>query len=177
MMRPGTALSRTAALAILAAILGLFWIGPVAFYLRLVHESYHSVAAARSTLARDRRLVDQGAGAIPQLQLVLFPAMSDAEAAALLQEALKSAAAKAQVEIGGLQVLPPAPVGGTRRIGLRVRARGDMAGIGRLLYALEAARPALHPDNLDIESRDDSARASSALDFEIEVSGFTAGAS
>ncbi|MGH7087718.1 MAG: type II secretion system protein GspM [Stellaceae bacterium] len=177
MMRPGTALSRAGALAILAALLGLFWIGPVASYLGLLRAGHDSVTAAETTLARDRRLVDQGAGAMPQLQSVLFPAMSDAEAASLFQEALKSAAAAARVEIGGLQVLPSAPLGGARRIGVRVRARGDMAGIERLLYAIEAARPVFHPDNLDIESREGSGQTSSALDFELEVSGFTAGGS
>lgn len=173
----GSLPSRAAALGVLAVLLGLFYVGPIAAYAGLVRAEGQKVADAEAALARGHRLIRQGRGTAPALRSILFADMSDAQAAALLQESLKAAAASAHVEIGGLQVLPAEPAQGSRRIGVRLRARGDMAGIERFLYAIEAARPVLYPDNLLIQSRTAPGAAPSVLDFEIEVAGFASGAS
>jgi len=108
---------------------------------------------------------------------LLIPAMPDAQAVALLQETVKSAAAAAQVQIQGLQVLRGEGEAGVQKIVVRIRASGDVGGVGRLLYALETARPLLYPDNLQIQAQGAAPGAPpSALQFQLDVAGFKAGA-
>ena len=67
---------------------------------------------------------------------------------------------------------------GSVRIGVRLRATAEIGGLERLLYAIESARPVLYPDNLQIQSHAiRPAAASSALDFQLDVSGFKSGPS
>jgi general secretion pathway protein M len=168
-------LARAAALAILAVILGGLWLGPVSAYCDWVGDGARALAADQQKLERYRALAhDDSRPAAPNDRAILLPAMSDAEGAALLQETLKAAAVGANVAIEGLQVLPPDKLAGAARIGVRVRARGDVAGLDRLLYAIEASRPLLHPDNLQIQSRAQVA-APAALDFQLDVSAFKGG--
>ena len=47
-----------------------------------------------------------------------------------------------------------------------------MAALDRLIYAVEASRPLLYPDNLRIEARD----RNGGLDFQLDISAFKAGA-
>jgi hypothetical protein len=75
-------------------------------------------------------------------------------------------------------------VPGAVRIGVRLRGSSDVAALGRLLYAVEAARPLLVPDNLQVQGRAAAPAAGSApepapipLDFQLDVSGFKTGAS
>ncbi len=166
--------SRAAALAILAALVALLWVGPVSAYRDYLDGEARHLAELDAALARDRALV-----AAPEAKgaagLALLPAgISDAQAVALLQQTLKGAAATAQVDIEGLQVMQADTLGGAPRIGVRLRGRAMMAGLDRLLYAIEASRPLLYPDNLRIEAegRDGDGR----LDFQLDVSGFKAGA-
>lgn len=186
-MSPGgpMRLGRIAALSILAALLMLVWLGPVGGYLDLVSAGGEQLGLAQQTLQRYRALADTpGAqAAAPRTEIaLLFPEIPDSQAAALLQETLKSAAAAAQVQIQGLQVLRADPVSGAVRIGVQVRASGDIGSLGRLLYAIEAARPALYADNLHVQSRPmqavgQPATAAALLDFQLDVSGFKAGPS
>ena len=171
-------LSRGVALAILLGLLGALWLGPVAAYVHLVGAGNERVAAAESKLARLRALAatPANAGAAVDPQTVFLPEKSDAETVALLQETLKGAAAAAQVEIEGIQVLPAEPLSGVRRIAVRLRGRGDMSGLDRLLYAIEAARPVLYPDHLQLLARaQQQAAAPTMLNFQIDVSGFKQG--
>jgi hypothetical protein len=108
------------------------------------------------------------------MKAVLLPETSDAEAVALLQETLKAAAAAAHVEIQGIQVLQGEALPGATRMVVRVRGRGDMAGLDRLLYAIDASRPMLYPDNLQLLSPA-QAQAAAPLTFQLDVSGFRAG--
>jgi general secretion pathway protein M len=171
-------LSRAAALVVLLALVGGLWIGPLSAYGDLVGGGARRLAAADDTLRRDRALLGapaQAASAIAAAA-VLFPENSDAQAAALLQEMLKRAAAAAQVEIEGIQVLQPEMLGGAGRMTVRLKARADIAALDRLLYAIETSRPLLYPDNLQIQSRAvPKAAAPAALEFQLDVSGFTPG--
>ena len=105
--------------------------------------------------------------------VLLYPDMPESQATALLQETVKNTAAAAHVQVQGLQVLRSDGTGGATRIGVRVRGSGDMASLRSLIYAIETARPLLYPDNLSIQSHAASADAApSALDFQLDVSGF-----
>jgi Type II secretion system (T2SS), protein M subtype b len=164
--------ARAAALAILLGLLAALWIGPLAAYRGLVDDGATRLAAAELTLAHDRALLHAPPPTATPVDAAtaLFPADPGAQADALLQQDLKKAAAASQVQIEGLQVLQPAPVDGAIRIGVRLKGRADMAGLDHLLYAIEASRRLLYPDNLQIE-----ARTTGTLEFQLDVSGFKPG--
>ena len=171
--------SRLAALAILAGLLAAFAAGPVTAYLGRLDRQTEALRHDRELLQRYRLLTRTAANrptAAAQDRTLLFPDIPEAQAAALLQEALKGAAAAARVEIQGFQVLRSEAASGAVKIGVRLRANGDIAGLERLLYTIESARPALYPDNLEIRSSAARSGASpAALEFQFDVSGFKTG--
>ncbi|HUZ74624.1 MAG TPA: type II secretion system protein GspM [Stellaceae bacterium] len=170
--------ARAAALLILLALLAGLWVGPVAAYRGLVDGGARRLAAAEQKLSRYRALLHAPhPTAMPiDATAALFPANSAAQADALLQQALKTAAAAAQVEIEGLQVLQPEAVDGATRIGIRLKGRADIAALDHLLYAIEASPRLLYPDNLQIETRmTGPAAAAGPLEFQVDVSGFKPG--
>lgn len=164
--------ARAAALLILVVLLAGLWIGPVAAYRGFVADGADRLAAAEQKLLRYRAVLraPQPAAAPIDATAALFPAASAAQADALLQQTLKAAAAAAQVEIEGLQVLQPASVEGASRIGIRLKGRADIAALDHLLYAIENSPRLLYPDNLQI-----AAGPKGPLEFEVDVSGFTSG--
>ena len=169
-------LSRIAALAILAAAVVLFFIGPVAAYCDLVAANNDALAGKAAKLQRYRALVAAEPGttaaAAPAL---LYPDMAESQASALLQETVKNIAAAVRVQVQGLQMLRGEAAAGATRIGVRVRASGDMASLRGLLYTIETARPVLYPDNLQIQSHATLPNAAPApLDFQLDISGFKA---
>jgi general secretion pathway protein M len=171
---------RVAALAILALLLAALWIGPVSAYLELVGGGAERVAQGAVLLQRYRALAGTLAPETmrpkPGAPTVMLPDTPEAQAVALLQESVKATASASQVRIASLQVLRSETVAGAVRIGVRIRATGDMAGVARLLYAIEAARPVLYPDNLQIQARAAAlGKAPEALDFQLDISGFKPG--
>jgi general secretion pathway protein M len=168
------AFGRVAALATLALLIALFFIGPFAAYCGLIDDNSDALAAKAALLQRYRVLATGGtsAPATPGPAL-LYPDMPESQASALLQETVKNTAATAHVQVQGLQVLRSETTGGATRIGVRVRGSSDMASLRSLIYAIEAARPLLYPDNLSIQAHATSADAApSTLDFQLDISGF-----
>jgi general secretion pathway protein M len=167
---------RCAALAILAGLVVLFCVGPLAAYCALVVSNSEEIATKQALLQRYRTLAnaEQGAPApVPTGPALLYPDMPESQAFALLQEAVKNDAAAARVQVQGLQVLRSEAVTGATRIGVRVRGRGDIASLRSLLYAVETARPLLYPDNLQIQSHATMPDAAPGiLDFQLDISGF-----
>lgn len=167
-----TFMARGGALLILAALLFALWLGPVGAYRALLGAGAQHLAAKEQLLDRYRALVESGAADRPaDAKQLLLPALSEAEAAAFLQETLKAAASQSQVDIQGMQVLASEAMPGVQRIGVRLRGSGDMAGLDRLLYAIEQSRPLLYPDHLQIQSR----ALRPGLDFQFDVAGFKPG--
>ena len=169
-------LGRGAALAILAALIVLFCAGPLAGYCGLIGDNGDALATKAALLQRYRALAD--AKATPPAATggtLLYPDMPESQASALLQETVKNAAGAAHAQVLGLQVLRSEAANAATRIGVRVRASGDMASLRSLLYAIETARPLLYPDNLSIQSHPTAPDATpSALDFQLDISGFKA---
>ncbi|MFZ2003570.1 MAG: type II secretion system protein GspM [Stellaceae bacterium] len=169
------ALSRAAALAILAVLVVLFCGGPLTAYCGLVADGSDGLATEAELLQRYRALADAkvaSSSSAPEAAL-LYPDMPESQASALLQETLKTAAAAAHAQVLGLQMLRSEAANGATRIGVRVRASGDMASLRGLLYAIESARPVLYTDNLSIQSHAATSDAApSPLDFQFDVSGF-----
>src|SRR4051812_847248 len=102
-------LARTGAVAILILLLLVLWIGPVGAYVDLVQDGAGEIAQKAALLQRYRALADVGSSDRTEPArtdpALLIPAIPDAQAGALVQETVKSAAAAAQVQIQGLQVL------------------------------------------------------------------------
>jgi hypothetical protein len=176
-----TILERTGALAILLVFLVVLWIWPIGGYLDLIGQGADEIAQKSALLQRYRVLVDaapaQSGGPAHTDASLLIPAVPDAQAIAVLQETIKSAAAAAQVQIQGMQVLRGEGEAGALRIGVRVRGAGDVNGLGRLLYAIEAARPVLYPDNLQIQAQAATPGAPpTPLQFQLDIAAFKAGA-
>jgi general secretion pathway protein M len=169
-------LGRISALAILAVLIALFCLGPVAAYCGWVAGNADTLATKAALLQRYRSLAGAESHAVtPAGPAFLYGGMPESQATALLQEAVKTAAAAAHVQVQGLQVLRGEAVAGATRIGVRVRASGDMAGLRNLIYAIETAKPLLYPDNLSIQSHAAmAATAAGALDFQFDISGFMA---
>ena len=171
-------LSRAAALAILVAVAGAIWIGPVAAYLDELRAGARDIAAKEQLLQRYDVLIQRRAPvpAAAAAQRILFPELSDAQGLAMLQEAVKGLAARSRVEIQGLQILQSDSQSGLSRIGIRVRATADIDGTNGLLYAIEAARPLLYVDNLQIRPQMANNAVSPVLDLQFDVSAFKPGA-
>jgi hypothetical protein len=164
--------SRAVALAVLALLLALLWLGPVSLYLEMVCGGAEQLAQRGALLKRYEALARAPPPETPPPAKSpdLFPAVPEAQAVAMLQETIKAAAAANHIEVRSLQVLRNDAVADTGRIGVRVRAVGDVASLGRLLYAVESAQPALYPDNLQI-----IAPPAAPLDFQLDVTGFRSG--
>ena len=176
-LRERQILSRGAALAILLALAGAVWIGPVAGYLGLLRDGAEQIATKEQFVQRYEALV-RGRGPDPLAAVkdpVLFPGLSDAQALAMLQEAVKGLAANSHVEIQGLQILPGDSQAGLSRIGIRVRATADMDGSNGLLYAIEASRPLLYVDNLQLRPQMANNAPTAVLDLQFDVSAFEPG--
>jgi general secretion pathway protein M len=169
---------RGAALAILAMLVALFCIGPLAAYFALIASNSDEIATKQALLQRYRTLASAEQTAPPSIPTpagpaLLYPNMPESQASALLQEAVKNDASAAHVQVQGLQVLRSEAVTGATRIGVRVRGRGDIASLRSLLYAVETARPLLYPDNLQIQSHATMPDAAPGiLDFQFDISGF-----
>jgi general secretion pathway protein M len=168
------AFGRAAALAILALLVALFLIGPFAAYCGLINGNSDALADKAARLQRYRALAaNKPSAPVTPGPALLYPDIPESQATALLQETVKNTATAAHVQVQGLQVLRSDSTGGATRIGVRVRGSGDMASLRSLIYAIEAARPLLYPDNLSIQSHATSTDAApSALDFQLDVSGF-----
>jgi general secretion pathway protein M len=168
--------SRIAALSILALLVIVACVGPLAGYVSLLGDNGEMLAARAALLQRYRALANTAPAAptpAAPAPTLLYPDMPESQATALLQETVKSTAAAARVQVQGLQVLRGDPVPGVTRIAVRIRASGDIASLRNLVYALETARPLLYPDNLQIQSHATSAApATGPLDFQLDVSAF-----
>ena len=162
---------RITALLLLVLLIAAAWLGPVGAYVDLVGARADEVAERAMLLQRYRALAALPPAAISDAgsaDTAMLPPAPEAQAVALLQETVKSAAGASKVRIDSLQVLRSETFSGALKIGVRVRAVGDSAGIARLLFAIEAARPVLLPDNLQIQAR----TPPGMLDLLLEVSAY-----
>ncbi len=166
---------RAVALAVLALVLALLWLGPVSLYLDMVGDGGEQLAQRGALLQRYETLARAPPSETPRpaKSPSLFPAVPEAQAVAMLQETIKAAAVANHIEVRSLQVLRNDAGADTGRIGVRIRAAGDVASLGHLLFAVESAQPALYPDNLQVTAPPTAPGAPPApLDFQLDVTGF-----
>lgn len=167
---------RAAAMLLLGLVVAAIWLGPISAYLDLLHSGAAKIEQQSTLLQRYRVLAAAPAPAAavaPQDSTLLLPVTADAQAFAVLQELVKTAAAEAKVQVLGMQVLPSETLPGAVRLTVQVRASGDVAGLAGLLHAVEAKRPLLVPDRLQVQARPALPNADQgALQFQLDVSGF-----
>lgn len=165
-IRPRTATSRLAALALfiaVAAAVGVGVAGPVAERYAMAFEEARGL---RQVLAGQERLARQAdrlrgelaeTGTKGELQALLMPPASDGAAAARLQSRMEKTIEGAGARLSSVQALPPQPVGTLRRIGLRLLFSADTESVRGVLHALEYGRPVTVLDNVFIHARTDKA--------------------
>jgi len=94
----------------------------------------------------------------------LFNAATVNQATAALQHLVDDVVSEASAHTDTVEVLPEKSDGPLVRIGERLTMSGDIAAVRRILYRLEAGKPALFADNLRIRISDAGALATARFD-------------
>ncbi len=81
----------------------------------------------------------------------LLPGTSSAQAAAALEDVVRGAIEQSGGRIDSLEILPLSPEDGLERIGMRVLAGLDHAGLQGALHQLESGRPLIFIDALQVK--------------------------
>ena len=161
-----TATAKLMALALfgaMAAAVGFGVVGPVwdrygmaiekTLELRQELAGYQQVARQAESLRTllDKPEADDGLGS-----LVMTPA-SDGVVTARMQSRMERIIEKAGARLSSVQALPPQPMGGLRRIGLRLLFAADTGSVRTIFHALEYGRPVTVLDNIFIHARSEKA--------------------
>jgi general secretion pathway protein M len=190
MLQPGSLVSRTLALALLAlALLGGFRL-VVAPLVAAFQDNASRIEQAEGMLQRFLALAEQRQAMSDRLaaqqELAASAAgylegPSDALAAAQLQDRVKSVVEAAGGELRSTQILPAVPIegdDGIRRAALRVQFAVTIAGLAETLYELESGQPYLLIDQLSVREqrarrrRSDEPETEARLDISLELSGY-----
>jgi general secretion pathway protein M len=189
MLRRGSPLSRTLAVALLGAALlaayGLVVAPVIAAYRevgqaieqsQLLLERYRSLAGQRPELsARLEELEERAAKAGGYLK-----GPSDALAAAELQDQVRTIIERAGGNMRSTQILPASAIDPTvplRRAGLRIQLGIDIDGLQKVLYEVETGEPYLFVDQLTVRQqrmrrRSGEPEQEPELDTSFEVYGY-----
>ena len=168
---------RIAALALLALLLAALWAGPVGMYFDFVADGADAIARQAQLLQRYRTLAETPAvteSADPAA--AMRPDPGGGQAVALLQDTVNKAAAANHVEVRSVQMLRSEAVSEAVKVGVRVNALGDLAGVIGLLYVAETTKPVLYTDNLQIRPRlGADGKPSQIIEVQFDVSGVAMG--
>jgi general secretion pathway protein M len=190
MLQPGSLLSRTLALVLLAlALLGGFRL-VVAPLVAAFQDNASRIEQAEALLQRYLALAEQRQAMSERLatqqELAASAAgylqgPSDALAAAQLQDRVKSVIEGAGGELRSTQILPAVVIdgdAGIRRAALRVQFAVTIEGLAETLYELESGQPYLLIDQLSVREqrarrrRSDEPETEASLDISLELSGY-----
>ena len=167
---PGGARARALAVAVLIFVLLLFLllvlvpIGALRARLAEDIQGYREALSTEGEITRRRVELVEAAKSLGDpraLEDLLLAGSSDATAMASLHERTRELIAAAKANLISIQQLPPGEENGQRRIALRVQFAADLPGFQRIVYALEAGRPAVIVTNLYLRAR--SARAAAVV--------------
>jgi general secretion pathway protein M len=151
---------RLLALGLTVLALLLVWFGIVspvlAWYAARAEQLDQRLTLARrmTALAATLPQLEHQAAALPSARAnpdALLAGETDAVAAAALQERMQEMANQAGASLSSVEILPAAQLGQFRRIGLRVALQADMTNVVRLLQRVEAAKPRMLVDELDLQ--------------------------
>lgn len=177
-----TSRSRVIALGVLLLLGVAIWLGPISTYFDLLSDGAEALARRNAVLQRYRalataRVEPEPASRPANVPAGMLPDIPEAQALAVVQEKVKAAAMANRVQVHSLQVLRTESIADAAKIGVRLRAAGDVASLGQFLHAIEDAQPVLYPDNLQVQAPPPvQGAATGSLEFQLDVSGFRAGA-
>jgi len=186
MLQPGSLLSRTLALALLAlALLGGFRL-VVAPLMAAFQDNAARIEQAETLLQRYLALAEQRQAMSDRLaaqeELAASAAgylegLSDALAAAQLQDRVKSVIEGAGGELRSTQILPAVAIdgdAGIRRTPLRVQFAAAIGGLAETLYELESGQPYVFIEQLTVreQRRRDEPGTDGSLDTSLQLSGY-----
>lgn len=145
-------------LFVLLAIYGLF-IGPL---VNAYRETDESLVSTGEQLARYTRIGEAYPALKSQLDRlaarqsrsgVYLVGDTDALAAAGLQADVSATIEQNGGKLRSVQILPVSSDGDFKRVSVRVQLTATLPSLARILHALEARRPVVFIDNLDIKNR------------------------
>jgi hypothetical protein len=175
-------LRRTAALTLLvAAALGFYAISFGPFF-AAYSGNLTAIAQLQSAVDKYRQMaarlpaMEQALGALQSVQAGrqgYLDGANDAVAAAILQDRLKSLAAREGGRLQSTQAMPQANAEGKpRRVGVRTHMVLRIEELQRVIYSLETGLPTLFIENLSIRSVAAGATEYGLLDVNFDVIGY-----
>ncbi len=183
-LRIGSLQSRLLAIGLLLGVIAIVYRAAIVPMWGYYVENQESIESYREQTVRFRQIARE----LPQLERVLaaleqrrdlvgyaLPRTSPTLAAASLQNQVKALTGRSGGTLTSTQVLPVVEEAGFQRVAVSVRMTVSVDGLQKILYSLEAARPALFIDNLAIIPRATRGRdgeRTEHLDVRFDVSGF-----
>jgi general secretion pathway protein M len=158
---------RAAALALLFLVLWLAWIVVVSPVISAYRETNERIASTSERLNRFQGISNNYPALKQQIEnLVRQTAKSgiylagntDSLAAANLQEGVSGTIERNGGTLRSVQILPVTDDGDFRKVTVRVQMTATLPAFTRILYSLEADKPFVFIDNLDIKNRRARAR-------------------
>lgn len=155
-------LSRLSAVALLLAVLAAGYLYVAAPLVAAYRGADEEIRQTRQLIARfeavaaTRRVYRDQWNELSSRQAgggVYLGAQSDALASAELQGRIRDTVAAHGGTLRSIQSLPAESDGDFLRVAVRVQFTGNLAAMHRILYTLEASRPFVFLDNLDVRSR------------------------
>lgn len=154
--------SRAAALALLAALIGVVFLFLVAPLIAAYRDTDEAIAHTGEQLARYEGISKSYPALKSQLDKlarrqtasgVYLPGNTDALAAAGLQEGVSATIERNGGKLRSIQILPVTTDGEFKRVSVRVQLTATLGSFAKILYSLEAGKPWKFIDNLDIKNR------------------------
>jgi hypothetical protein len=168
-----------------AVIVGaVLCLGVIPWATREVSASWEAATSRRATLARaqtllaERYVVRDSLGRVLSQIIALAPQLvegkSPAEAQASLASLLSLAASRHALRILRADALPDSALGVFSRVALHAELEGDIAGLTRLLRAVETATPLLSVTALGVSVQDPASPSNQAelLRIDLDVAGY-----
>ena len=189
MLQPGSLLSRTLALVLLAAALAGGYLLVVVPVLDAYRATGEAIEQAETLLQRQWALAAQQPLLLARIDeekeqadaiAGYLKGPSDALAAAELQDRLKAVVEAAGGELRSTRILPAEAVEaspGTRRAALQVEMVVSIGGLAEILYALEGGQPYVLINELVVRNQRErrgrnDPEAQPILDVNLQLSGF-----
>lgn len=162
MRTPAKIVSQLAAIALLLAMLVIFYVAAVHPLLAAFRRNEDAITETAEILTRYQNATVMQAGITAKLdelrqreaqQGYTVPGSTDALAAAELQERIKMVVRESGGVVRSVQTLPPEDEGSFRRVAVRLQMTTTTEAFFNVVYSLETMLPVLFVDNVDVQSR------------------------
>jgi hypothetical protein len=186
MLQSRSPASRVLALTLLAAPIGLIWLGVIAPVRARYHENDEALANGAQLLARLRSTIVEGRQAsaaddvshLDRYRSDFLAGAEDAIIVADLQTRLSALTTARRAEVASARALQPKSGEDLAYVGLRLTIRGEMQSLQQVLYAFETVAPLLFVERATLRldshaagSRDRSAENLAPMTLEVDVYG------